>query len=84
MRIGKELPDLQRIADDISKQEKAISENFNKSKNVNHEQKYTNKKMHGYFHKKLTGNDETDQKLSYSRTKYCFMTSHFQGFLAAI
>ena len=31
MRVGKELLDLQRIADNISKQPKAISKNFNKS-----------------------------------------------------
>ena len=40
--------------------------------------------MHGYFHKKLINNDEIDQKLSYSRTKNCFMTSYFEGYLAAI
>ena len=40
--------------------------------------------MHGYFHKKLINNDETDQKLSCSRTKNCSMASHFEGYLAAI
>ena len=30
--------------------------------------------MHGYFHKKLTENDEIDQKLSCSRTKNRSMT----------
>ena len=40
--------------------------------------------MHGYFHNKLTENDEIDQKLLCSRTKNCSMTSHFEGYLAAI
>ena len=34
IRVEKQLLDLQRIADDISKQTEAISKNFNKSKNV--------------------------------------------------
>ena len=40
--------------------------------------------MHGYFHKKLTENDEIDQKLLHSRTNSRFITSHFEGYLAAI
>ena len=42
------------------------------------------KKMHGYFYKKLINNDKIDQKLSCSRTKTRSMTSHFEGYLAAI
>ena len=40
--------------------------------------------MHGYFHKKLINNDKIDQKLSCSTTKNHSMTSHFEGYLAAI
>ena len=40
--------------------------------------------MNGYFYKKLTENDEIDQKLSCSRTKNRSMTSHFEGYLAEI
>ena len=61
IRVGKELLDLQRIANYISKQPKAISKNLNKSKNIKHEEKYKIKKMHGYFRKKLTENDEIHQ-----------------------
>ena len=84
IRVSKELLDLQHINDDISKQPRLISKTFTKSKNLQHEQNYTNKKMHGYFYKKLINNEEIDQKLSCSRTKTHSMTSHFEGFLAAI
>ena len=84
IRVGKELLNLQHIYDDINKQPRLISKTFTKSKNLQHEQNYTNKKMHGYFYKKLINNDEIDQKLSCSRTKNHSMTSHFEGYLAAI
>ena len=42
------------------------------------------KKMRGYFHKKLTNNGKINQKLLCSRTKSRSMTSHFEGYLAAI
>ena len=84
IRVGEELLDLQSIADDISKQPKAISKNFYKSKIVKHEHKYKIKKIRAYFHKKLTENDEIDQKLLCSKTKNRSMTSHFEGYFAAI
>ena len=84
IRVGKELLDLQHMNDDINKQPRLISKTFTKSKNLQHEQNYTNKKMHGYFYTKLINNDEIDQKLSCLRTKNRSMTSHFEGYLAAI
>ena len=60
------------------------SKTFTKSKNVQYEQNYTNKKIHGYFHKKLISNDEIDQEFSCLRTKNHSMTSHFEGYLRAI
>ena len=44
IRVGKELLDLQHINDDISKQPRLISKTFTKSKNLQYEQNYTNKK----------------------------------------
>ena len=65
IRVGKELLDLQHNNNDIKKQPRLISKTFfTKSKNLQHEQNYTNEKMHCYFHKKLINNDEIDQKLS--------------------
>ena len=84
IRVGKGLLDLPHINDDINKQPRLISKTFTKSKNLQHEQNYTNKKMHCYFQKKLINNDDIDQKLSCSRTKNRSMTSHFEGYLAAI
>ena len=84
IRVGKEPLNLQHINDDINKQPRLISKTFTKSKNLQHEQNYTNKKMYGYFYKKLINNDKIDQKLSCSRTKNRCMTSHFEGYLAAI
>ena len=84
IRVGKERLDLQHINDDINKQPRLISKTSTKSKNLQHKQNYLNKKMHGYFYKKLINNDEIDQKLSCLRTKNRSMTSHFEGYLAAI
>ena len=84
IRVGKELLDLQHISDDINKQPRLISKIFTNSKNLQHEQNYTNKKMDGYFHKRLINNDEIDQKISCSRIKNRSMASHFEGYLAAI
>ena len=84
IRAGEELLDLLHINGDIDKQPRLISKTFTKSKNLQHEQNYTNKKVHGYFHKKLIKNDEIDQKLSCLRTRKHSMTSHFEGYLATI
>ena len=84
IRVAKELLDLQYIIDDMNNQRRLIRKTFTKSKNLQHEQNYTNQKMHGYFHKKLINNDEIDQKISCSRTKHRSMTSHFEGYLASI
>ena len=84
IRGGKKLLDLQHIKDDINKQSRVISKTFTKSKALQHEQNYPNKKIQGYFHKKLINNNETDKKLSCSRTENRSMTSHFEDYLAAI
>ena len=44
IRVGKELLDLQHINDDLNKQPRLISETFTKSKNLQNEQNYKNKK----------------------------------------
>ena len=44
IRVGKELLDLQHINDDINKQPRLISKTFTKSKNLQNEQNYKNKK----------------------------------------
>ena len=44
IRFGKELLDLQHLNDDINKQPRLISKTFTKSKTLQDEQNYTNKK----------------------------------------
>ena len=84
IRFGKELLDLQYINNNINKQPRLISKTFTKFNNLQRKRNCANKKMHGYFYKKLINNNEIDQKLSCLRTKNCSMTSHFEGYLAAI
>ena len=84
IRLGKELLDLQYINNNINKQPRLISKTFTKFNNLQRKRNCANKKMHGYFYKKLINNNEIDQKLSCLRTKNCSMTSHFEGYLAAI
>ena len=84
IRGGKKLLDLQHIKDHINKQSRVISKTFTKSKALQHEQNYPNKKIQGYFHKKLINNNEIDKKLSCSRTENRSMASHFEDYFAAI
>ena len=44
IRFGKELLDLQHLNDDINQQPRLISKTFTKSKTLQDEQNYTNKK----------------------------------------
>jgi hypothetical protein len=84
MRVGQELLSSKNVTEDAEQKPKAISRTFTSLKMKEHEQRYVNKKMHGYFYRKLTSDQNVDLKLSHRRTTASSMTSQFEGYITAI
>ena len=84
IRVGQELLQHSNIEDTQDLMPKLIS---NKYVKLNHKQRhetYTNKKMHGYFQKKLENDPNIDMKTSQTRSVNNHMTSQFEGYISAV
>ena len=60
------------------------SRKYGKAKAKEHEQQYINKKMHGYYYRKLQRNDNIDISVSQQRCRTKQITLQFEGYLGAI
>ena len=63
---------------------KSLSRKYTKAKAKEYEQRYINKKMHGYYYRKLQQNDNIDISVSQQRFHTKQITSQFEGYLGAI
>ena len=55
-----------------------------KIRRENLNERYINKKMHGYFRKQLENDNNSDMEKSNSRSYNKNMTSHFEGYYSVI
>ena len=60
------------------------SKRFTKVGTIFHHKKITSKVMHGYFNRTIERDQKIDHKTSKSWTKDRKLTSHFEGYIAAI
>ena len=84
IRVGGELLNRCNLENDLEETPKEISKKFYQKEQEQHIEKYKNKKMHGYFYKKLTSDESIDNSSSNSRSISSNITSHFEGYLGAI
>ena len=84
LRVGDEL--LQKYDLNVQNEEhpKINSKRFTKTDTNFHHQKFTSKVMHGYFNRTIEKDQKIDHKTSKSWTKNRKLTSHFEGYIAAI
>ena len=66
------------------KQPKITSKRFTKADTNFHHKKFISKVMHGYFNRTIEKDQKIDHKTSKSWTKNRKLTSHFEGYIAAI
>ena len=84
IRVGGELLNRCNLENDLEETPKEISKKFYQKEQEQLIEKYKNKKMHGYFYKKLTSDESIDTSSSNSRSISSNITSHFEGYLGAI
>ena len=65
-------------------QNQTLNKKYTAEKTREQEKNYINKKMHGYFQKKLQQDENIDIKGSQLRLCTKQMKSHFEGYLEAI
>ena len=65
-------------------QPKIINKRFIIAETNFHQKKFTSKVMHGYFNRTIGKDQKIDQKTSKSWNKNRKLTSHFEGYIAAI
>ena len=83
-RVGNELLQKYDLTSDNEEQPKTTSKKFAKADTKFHYEKYTSKVMHGYFYRTIEKDEKTDHNNSKSWTKNRILTSHFEGYIAAI
>ena len=84
MRVGNELLQKYDLTSDNEEQPKTTSKIFTKADTKFHYEKYTSKIMHGYFNRIIEKDRKIDHTKSKSWTKNRKLTSHFEGYIAAI
>ena len=84
IRVGDELPQKYDLNVENTEQPKITSKRFTKADTNFHPKKFTSKVMHGYFNRTIEKDQKIDHKTSKSWTKNRKLTSHFEGYIAAI
>ena len=84
IRVGNELLTNKNITENPDEKPKSLNKKYTAEKTKEHERNHINKKMHGYFQKKLQKHENIDIKGSQLRLRTKQMTSHFEGYLGAI
>ena len=84
IRFGDEHPQKYDLNVENKEQPKITSKRFTKADTNFHHKKFTSKVMHGYFNRTIEKDQKIDHKTSKSWTKNRKLTSHFEGYIAAI
>ena len=84
LTIGRELLINSNLEDDFEERPKIISQKLVQKEQDRLTTSYINKKMHGYFFKKMMSDENIDIKLSKTRAVNKTVSSHFEGYLNAI
>ena len=84
LRIGSELLINSKTKDDFEERPKIISQKLIQKEQDRLTTNYINKKMHGYFFKKMMSDENIDIKLSKTRAVNKTVSSHFEEYLNAI
>ena len=84
IRVGDEHPQKYDLNVENKEQPKITSKRFTKADTNFHHKKFTSKVMHGYFNRTIEKDQKIDHKTSKSWTKNRKLTSHFEGYIAAI
>ena len=84
LRVANDLINSQNIEDNENYHPGKISSKYVKLSRKNLNERYINKKMHGYFRKQLEKDDNNDMGKSNSRSITKNVTSHFEGYYSAI
>ena len=84
IRVGDELLQKYNLNVQNEEQPKITSKRFTKADTNFHHEKFTSKVMHGYFNRTIEKDQKIDHKTSKSWTKNRKLTSHFEGYIAAI
>ena len=84
LRIGSELLINSNLEDDFQERPKIISQKLIQKEQDSLTTNYMNKKMHGYFFKKMMSDENIDIKLSKATAVNKTVPSHFEGYLNAI
>ena len=84
MRVGNELLQKYDLTSDNEEQPKTTSKRFTKADTKFYYEKYTSKIMHGYFNRIIEKDRKIDHTKIKSWTKKRKLTSHFEGYIAAI
>ena len=78
LRIGSELLVNSNLEDDFEERQKIISQKLIQKEQDRLTTNYINKKMHGYFFKRMTSDENIDMKLSKTRAVNKTVLSHFE------
>ena len=84
LRIGSELLLNSNLEDDFEERPKMISQKLIQKEQDRLTTNYINKKMHGYFFKKMMNEENIDMKHSKTRAVNKTVSSHFKGYLNVI
>ena len=84
IRLGNELLINNDITETPDAKPKSLSRKYTKAKAKEHEQQYTNKKMHRCYYRKLQQNNNIDISASQQRSCTEEITLQFEGYLRAI
>ena len=84
IRFGDEHPQKYDLNIENKEQPKITSKRFTKADTNFHREKLTSKVMHGYCNRTIEKDQKIDHKTSKSWTKNGKLTSHFEGYIAAI
>ena len=84
IRIGSKLLINSNLEDDFQERPKRISQKLIQKEQDRLTANYINKKMQGYFFKKMMSDENIDIKLSKTRAVNKTVSSHFEGYLNAI
>ena len=84
MQVGNELLQSLHIVDKPQLMPCGISWMYTQKKLKSKAEFFENKPLHGYVHKKVSKNNNIDQKLTREWTTNKFMTSHFEAYACAI
>ena len=63
---------------------KVLSRRFNATKAIKHHERYTSKRMHGFYQRKMKSDANIDFHTSLSQSKNRHILSHFADYLNAI